>query len=62
MTGIALEFLVVLQPLRDFEAGNLGQLNVHEDQVGPVLARQIDRLDAAARLHNSCARGSRRGR
>jgi len=27
------QFLVVLQPLRHLEAGNLGQLDVHQDQV-----------------------------
>ncbi len=57
MTGIALQLVVILQPLRHFKTGNLGQLNVHQDEVGPVLARQFDRLDAAARLHDTVPAG-----
>ena len=47
-TGMALSSAIVLQPFGDFEAGNFGQLDVHQDQIGPVLARQIERLDAVA--------------
>src|SRR4051812_43562101 len=40
---------VVLEPLGDFEARHFRQLDVHQDQVGPVLAREPERIDAVAR-------------
>ena len=43
--------------MRDFEAGDLGQLDFHEDQVRPVAAGEIDRLDAALRLDRRVAMG-----
>ena len=49
------ELLVVLEPLGDLEAGDFGQLDVHQDQVGPMLAREIERLDAVARAHRCIA-------
>src|SRR5580698_6727738 len=36
------EILIVLEPLGDFEAGHFGELDVHEDQIGPMLAREIE--------------------
>ena len=45
----AVAALIVLEPFGDFEAGDFGQLDVHQDQVGPVLAREIERFDAVAR-------------
>ena len=39
--GNRVEFLVLLQLAGDLQAGPLGKLDVHEDQVGPVLARQV---------------------
>ena len=47
-TGIALSSAIVLEPLGDFEAGDFGQLDIHQDQVGTMLAREIERLDAVA--------------
>ena len=49
--------LVVFQPLRDLQAGDLRQLNVHEDKVRPIFARELDGLDAASRLHDMVATG-----
>ena len=57
ITGIALQLVVLLDPLGDFEAGNLGQLDVHQDQVGPVLARQLQRLHAVLGLQGVVAVG-----
>ena len=39
---------IVLEPLGHFEAGDFRQLDIHQDQVGPVLAREVERLDAVA--------------
>ena len=47
-TGIDFQLRIVLQPLGDFEAGDLGQLDVHDDQVGTMLARKVERLDTVA--------------
>src|SRR6185437_2316799 len=44
-----LELGVVLEPLGDFETGDLRQLDIHEDEVGLVLAREVERFDAVAR-------------
>src|SRR6516162_5890873 len=44
-----LELGVFLEPLGHFESGDFRQLNVHQDQVGTVLAGEIERLDAVAR-------------
>jgi len=49
--GNDVKFRVVLDPLRDFEAGDFGELDIHEDQVGAVLAGEIDGFDAVARRH-----------
>src|SRR5580693_3308540 len=43
------QLLIVLEPLGHFEAGNFRQLDVHQDQIGAMLARQIERFDAVAR-------------
>ena len=43
-----LELGIFLEPFGHFETGHFGQLNVHQDQVGPVLAREVERLDAVA--------------
>ena len=55
MTGMALQVVVLLQPLGDLEAGDLGQLDVHQDQVGPVGAGELERLDAVAGLQGRVA-------
>src|ERR1043166_5897642 len=47
--GNRFQLRVVLQPLRHFEAGHFGQLDVHDDQVRAMPAREIERLDAVAR-------------
>jgi hypothetical protein len=36
---------MVLEPFGHFEAGYLGELDVHQDEVGPVPAGELDRLD-----------------
>src|ERR1035441_7711193 len=43
-----LEFGIVLEPFGHFEAGYFRQLDIHQNQIGPVLAREIERLDAVA--------------
>src|ERR1700693_227613 len=43
-----LELRIVFQPLRHLEPGNFRQLNVHEDQIGAMLAGQLQRLDTVA--------------
>src|SRR6185312_2651358 len=50
-----LEVGVVLEPLGDFEAGYFGKLDVHQDQVRMVLAREIERLDTVARADRAIA-------
>src|SRR5215469_2952419 len=50
-----LQVLVVLQPFGHFEAGNFRKLDVHQNQVGPVLAGEIERLDAVARTDRCIA-------
>src|SRR5665213_1596722 len=46
--GDGFQLGVVLEPFGHFQARHFRQLDVHEDQVGPVLAREIERLDAVA--------------
>src|SRR5579859_4030109 len=53
----ALELGIVLDPLGHFEAGHFGQLDVHEDEVGAMLAREVKRLDAVARADRLVAVG-----
>ena len=55
MTGMWRQVRVVLEPLGDLEPRDFGQLNIHQDQVGPVLARESDRLHAALGLHGLVA-------
>src|ERR1700690_2127801 len=43
-----LEIGIVLEPFGHFEAGYFRQLDIHQNQIGPVLAREIERLDAVA--------------
>src|SRR5262249_3027968 len=43
-----LELRIFLQPFGHLEPGDFRQLDVHQDQVGAVLAREIERLDAVA--------------
>src|SRR5215472_4972877 len=52
-----IELRIFLQPFCHFEARDLGQLDVHQDQVGPMAAREIERLDAVARAHRLVAVG-----
>src|SRR6516164_7195921 len=47
--GNGLELRISLEPLGHFETGDFRQLNVHQNQVGPVLPGEIERLDAVAR-------------
>src|ERR1700710_349251 len=39
---------IVLDPARHFEAGHLGQLDIHEDEIGTKLADKIERLETVA--------------
>src|SRR5712691_2519063 len=50
-----LQLGIVLEPLGHFEPGNFRQLDVHHDQVRPMLAREVERLDAVARAHGLVA-------
>ena len=47
-TGIDLQLGILLKPFRHFQPRNLRKLDVHQDQVGLVPAREIERLDAVA--------------
>src|SRR5437588_686274 len=39
------QFRIVLDPARHFEAGDLRQLNIHQDQIGAHLAHEVKRLE-----------------
>ena len=45
----SLELGVLLEPLGHVEPGNFRQHDVHQDQIGTVLAGEIECLDAVAR-------------
>src|SRR5581483_8647040 len=55
--GDLAQLVVVLEPAGHLEAGNLRQLDIHEDQVGALLARDPERIHAAARLQCPVAVG-----
>ena len=55
MTGMCAELVVLLDPLGHLQPGDLRKLDVHEDQVGLVLAGKVDRLEAVARLDDIVA-------
>src|SRR5690606_21279258 len=42
------DVLVLFDPLGDLETGNLGQLDVHQDQIGFVLLGQLERVTSVA--------------
>src|SRR5262249_57748196 len=42
---------VVLDPARDVEARDLRQLDIHQDQVGPMTAHEIECLDSLVGAH-----------
>src|SRR5438876_7296382 len=46
--GNRLQLRIVLKPFGDLKAGYLGKLDVHDDQIRAVLAREIQRLDTVA--------------
>src|SRR5262245_60360493 len=52
-----LEFGVFLEPFGYFETRDLRQLNVHQDQIGTVLAGEIGHLEAVARADGAVAVG-----
>ena len=56
-TGMRLQLVIVLEPLGDFEARDLGKLDVHQDQIRPMLAREVERFDAVARPDRAVAVG-----
>src|SRR5882724_2954521 len=47
-----LQRIIFLDPFGHFQAGDLRQLDVHKDKVGPVLAGQLQRFHAIARLQD----------
>lgn len=49
------QIFVVLDPLRDLKSGDLGQLNIHQNEIGFVQTREFHRFDAAAGLHGPVA-------
>src|SRR5690606_9941628 len=49
------QLVVLLDPLRDFQTRNLRQLNIHQDEVGPMLAGKVERLDPVAGLDGRIA-------
>src|SRR5258708_32383540 len=50
-----LQLRIAFDPFRDLEPRNVGQLNVHQDQVGTIRARKLERLNSAARPHGIVA-------
>jgi hypothetical protein len=50
-----LEIVIPLDPLRHLKAGNVRQLNVHDDEVRMVLTRQLERRHAVLGLQRSIA-------
>src|ERR1700688_4519501 len=46
--GDRLELGIVLEPFGHFETGDFRQLDIHQNQIGPVFAREIERLDPIA--------------
>src|SRR5215469_2906935 len=49
------QLLVFLDPFGHLEAGHLGQLDIHQNQVGMMLARQFQRFHAILGLQNVVA-------
>ena len=56
-TGNDPQILIVLEPFGDFKAGDFGKLDVHQDQIRPMLASKVERLDAVARTDRLVAVG-----
>jgi hypothetical protein len=50
------KLIILLESFGNLETGNLRQLDVHKDEVGPVLARKFERFHAVARLDRRVAR------
>src|SRR3954470_17861271 len=53
----AAQFRIVLDPARYLQTRNLRQLDIHQDQIGPKLAHQIERLEAVAGARGLVAMG-----
>src|SRR5262249_22007031 len=53
--GNLAQFFVVLEPARYLKTGDLGQLDVHQDQIGAPLAGNLQSFDAAAGLQRLIA-------
>ena len=51
------ELVILLQPLGDLQSGDLWQLDVHQNKVGAVLARQGQSLQAFTGLQSLIALG-----
>src|ERR1019366_5504485 len=45
------QLFVGLEPFRDLKSRHLGQLNIHQNEIWPVQAREFDHLGTAAGLH-----------
>src|SRR5208337_2328996 len=55
--GNGAQLFVVLQPLCDLEPRYLRQLDVHENEVRPIFARQLHGFDSVTGLHDAVAAG-----
>src|SRR5262245_41327562 len=49
------ELVVLFQPFGDFEARNLRELNIHQNEIGPMLAGERERLHPVSRLERLVA-------
>src|SRR5262245_15579227 len=49
------QLVVLFQPFGDFEARNLRELNIHQNEIGPMLAGERERLHAVSRLERLVA-------
>src|SRR5690606_12072263 len=52
-----MQLVILLQPLGDLEPRNFRKLNVHEDEVGAMVARKFERLKTVARAHSLITAG-----
>jgi hypothetical protein len=49
------QFLIPLDPLRDLESGDLRQLNIHQNEIGFMQPRQLQRFPSATSLQGLVA-------
>src|SRR5262249_28253827 len=55
--GNGLQGIIFLEPLGDFQAADFRQLDVHQDQVGMMFARDVQRFHAILGLQDIVAMG-----